>query len=67
MDPNNPSCIDLIIINRPKGFQDSMFIETGLSDFRKMCIKVIKMYHSNQKPSVVHYCKFKDFNNDPFV
>ena len=67
MDPNNPSCFDLIITNRPKVFQDSMFTETGLSDFREMCIRIMKMYYSNQKPSVVHYRKFKDFNYDPFV
>ena len=28
-NPNNPSCIDLISINRPKSFQKSMVIETG--------------------------------------
>ena len=38
-NPNNPSCIDLIITNRPKSFQNSMFIETGLPDFHKMCIR----------------------------
>ena len=26
-NPNNPSCIDLIITNRPKSFQNSMIIE----------------------------------------
>ena len=35
---NNPSCIDLIITNRPKSFQNSMVMETGLSDFHKLCI-----------------------------
>ena len=35
---NNPSSIDLIITNRAKGVQNSMVIETGLSDFYKMCI-----------------------------
>ena len=66
-NPNKPSCIDLIITNRPKSFQNSMVIETGLSDFHKMCITVMKMYHSNQKPSIIHYRKFKDFNNDAFI
>ena len=47
-NPNNPGCIDLIITNRPKGFQNSMVIETGLFDFRKMCITVMKMYYSKQ-------------------
>ena len=45
-NPNNPSCIDLIITNRPKSFQNSMVIETGLSDFHKMCIAVMKMNYS---------------------
>ena len=36
-NPNNPSCIDLMIRNRPTSFQNSMVIETGLSDFHKMC------------------------------
>ena len=43
-NPNNPSCIDLIITNRPKGFQNCMVIETGLSNFHKMSITVMKMY-----------------------
>ena len=41
-NPNNPSCIELIIANRPKSFQNSMVIETGLSDFHIMCITVMK-------------------------
>ena len=44
-----------------------MVIETGISDFHKMCITVMKMYHSKQKPPIIHYCKFKDFNNDAFI
>ena len=40
---NNPICMDLIITNRPKSFQNSMVIETGLSDFHKMCITLMKM------------------------
>ena len=46
--PNNPGCIDLIITNRPKGFQNSMVIETGLSGFHKMSVTVMKMYYSKQ-------------------
>ena len=66
-NPNNPSCIDLIITNRPKSFQNSMVIETGLSDFHKMCITVMKMYYSKQKPTIIHYRKFRDFSNDSFI
>ena len=61
---NKPSCIDLVITNRPKSFQNSMVIETGLSDFHKTCITIMKMYYSKQKPTIIHYRKFKDFNNN---
>ena len=27
----------------------------------------MKMYCSKQKPSIIHYRKFKDFNNDSFI
>ena len=66
-NPNKPSCIDLMITNRPKSSQNSMVIETGLSDFHKMCITVMKMYYSREKPFIIHYRKFKDFNNDAFI
>ena len=31
-NPTKPTCIDLIVTNRPKCIQDTMVIETGLSD-----------------------------------
>ena len=43
---NNPSHIDLIITNTLKCFQNSVVIETALSNFKKMCIMVMKMYYS---------------------
>ena len=44
-----------------------MVIETDLSEFYKMCITVIKMYCSRQKPTIIYYCEFKDFSNDSFI
>ena len=66
-NPNKTTCIDLIITNEPKSFQNSKVIEAGLSDFRKMCVTVMKMYWSKQKPCIIHYRKLKDFNNDAFI
>ena len=66
-NPSTPSFIDLIITSRPKSFQNSMVIETDLSDFHKMGIKVIKMYYSKQKPTIIYYCEFKDNHNDSFI
>ena len=44
-----------------------MVFETGLSDFHKMSATVMKMYYTKQKPSIVHYHKFKNFCNDSFI
>ena len=37
-NPLKFSCINLIITNRPKGFQNSVTEENGLSDFHKMTL-----------------------------
>ena len=37
-NPVNPTSIDLMLTNRPKSFQNSQTIETGLSDHHKMTI-----------------------------
>ena len=66
-NPENPTCIDLILTNRPRSFQDSTVVETGLSDFHKMCVTVMKMYHCRQRPSVITYRKFKSFSNIEFM
>ena len=44
-NPHNPSCIDLFIKNRAKSFQNSMVIETGLSDFHKMSLTGMKVFY----------------------
>ena len=44
-----------------------MVFETGLSDFHKICATVMKMYYTKQKPSIVHYRKFKNFCSDSFI
>ena len=42
-NPTKPTCINLIIKNRAKCFQDSVVIEAGLSDFHNMSATVVKM------------------------
>ena len=43
-NPLNPSCIDLILTNKPRSFQHSQTIETGLSDHHSMTITVLKSF-----------------------
>ena len=66
-NPQNPSCIDLILTNRSKSFQDSMVIETGLSDFHKTSLTVMKVFYKKQKPNIITYHSYKHFDNEAFL
>ena len=52
---------------KPLSFQTTTVIETGLSDFRKMIVAVMKMKMMKIKRRVIKYRKYKTFNNDAFV
>ena len=52
-NPENPSCIDLILTNNTNSFQNSGVIETGLSDFHKMTVTVMKASFEKLKPNVI--------------
>ena len=41
--PNNSSCIDLFLTNRPRYFQNTSIIKTGICDFHKFVITVLKV------------------------
>ena len=66
-NPGNPSSMDLLLTNKPLSFQTTTVIETGLSDFHKMIVAVMKMHFPKMKPRVIRYRKYKTFNNDAFV
>ena len=51
-NPDNPRLIDLIITNRSNMFQNTINIETGLSDFHLMTVSVLKTSYKNCKPKV---------------
>ena len=65
-NPTNPSCVDLILTNRPRSFQNSCTFETGLSDFLKMTLTVLKSSFAKQKPRILNYLNYKFFNNTVF-
>ena len=66
-NPENPSCVDLLLTNKTPRFQTTTVIETGLSDFNKMIVVVIKIHFPKMKPRGIRYRKYKIFNNDVFV
>ena len=64
--PTNSSCVDLILTNRPRSFQNSCTFKTGLSDFHKMTITVLKSSFAERKPRIRNYRNHKFFNNTLF-
>ena len=66
-NPLNPSCIDLILTNKPKNFQYSRSIEVGLSDHHKMVLSVLKAFVPKQAPRIIKYRDFKNFDNVDFT
>ena len=65
-NPNKPTCIDLMLTNKPRPFKNSSVLETGLSDFHKMTLTVIRAHFVKQTPKVVYYCDYKKFSNELF-
>ena len=64
--PRNPSCIDLILTNSQRNFQSSCAIETGLSDFHRMTVTVMKASFRKLKPKVIHHRNYKRFCNESY-
>ena len=60
-----PSCIDLLLTNGPKSFQN-WSVGTGLSDFHKMTVTVIKTTFEKLKPRVSYFRNWNEFCNEKF-
>ena len=65
-NPNNPSSIDVMLTNRSDSFQNSMTIETGLSDHHTMTITVLKIYFKKKGPISINYRNYKFFDEIQF-
>ena len=52
---------------KPLSFKNIYVIETGLSDFHKTLVAVMKMHFPKIKPQVVSYRRNKDFHNETFL
>lgn len=60
------SCIDLILTNSPCNFQNSCAVETGLSDFHKMIVTVMKATLEKLRPKMIYGIDYKFFSNNHF-
>ena len=63
---DNPSCIDLFITNCNQCFQNTTAVCTGLSDFHKMIITVMKNEIPKDQPKIVQYRDYKKFVEKDF-
>ena len=63
---DNPRCIDLILTNRYRSFQHTTTFETGLSDFHKMIVTVLKTTYKKTGPTVINYRDYKNFSEQTF-
>ena len=66
MNLNNPSSIDVMLTNRPRQFQNCHAVETGLSDYHKMTIAVLKTSFQKQTANIVNYRDYNKFNLNLF-
>ena len=59
-NPNSLMCIDLILTNVQRSFQNTCEIETGLSDFHLMALTVLRKSFKKLRPTIISY---RCFNN----
>ena len=62
----NPTCIDLMLTNSYRSFHNSCVIETGLSDFHKMTVTVIKSYFHKKESKIMKYRDYSNFFNEEY-
>ena len=65
-NPENPSCIDLFLTNCSRGFHSTCLYETGLSDFHKLVVTILRTSFEPLPPKIIKYRNYKNFDEDEF-
>ena len=65
-NPANPSCIDLLLTNSKNNFDETLVLESALSDFHKLVVSILKSYFKKEAPKVIIYRDYKCFDNEKF-
>ena len=60
------SCVDLFLTNNSKCFEDSLTLETGLSDFQKLIVTIMKTKHERFPPKTVNHRDYTNFDTKAF-
>ena len=56
----------MYLTNCPKSFESTLTIETGISDFYKLLVTVLKVKHEKVPPKVIQYRDCKNFDSTRF-
>ena len=65
-NPDNPSCVDLFITNRTGSFMKTTAVSTGLSDFHKMVVTVMRTTFPKTGPLTVRFRDFCKYDSTAF-
>ena len=63
---SNPSCIDLLLTNNALSFQRTKTVSTGLSEFHKLVLTVLKNSAVKNKPREIQSRNYKYFDSRKF-
>ena len=63
---DNPSCLDLFLTNTWRSFQNTITVSTGLSNYHKIIITVLKSTFPKAKPKVLTYRDYSKFVKEDF-
>ena len=61
-----PNCIDLLLRNRNRSFQNSCVIDRGLSDLHKMTVTRLRSHLNKLGRKIIHYRDYNNFSNNAF-
>ena len=61
------SSIDVILTNKKRSFKNSGTVATGVSDFHKMVLTIMRACHERLKPNKIRYHSYKNFNELNFL
>ena len=63
---HTPKCIDLVLTNKSRSVRKTTTVESGLSDFHKMVVTVLKTTFSKQGPTVINSRNYKKYDENAF-
>ena len=55
-----------MLTNSKNNFDETVVLESGLSDFHKLVVSVLKSYFKKEDPKVIYYRDYKYFDNEMF-